>query len=154
VSNALTAVAMPVLPAIGGDALLFGTALVVLVSISLAGRTLLLWQAIERRRRSIAEQTARVEQWTDGAGIDGAGRLRASRLALAEANAQLEGSLWALPAFDRRATTAGLQLAAIRRRVDDWRGENGDGVKQSMSAATGTLELLSAARRLRRVIQR
>jgi hypothetical protein len=149
VSDALSAVSLPSLPAIGSESLLLATALLVLLTISVAGRAMLAWQALERRRATLDETAARLGD--EPIGVE---RAVALRRELAAANIRLEGALWALPAIDQHVATVSGRLAAIRARVDDWRGENGEGVRQSIGAAAGALEVLSAARRLRRVIQR
>jgi len=141
--------AVPVLPAVASEYVLIAAGLTLLIMISVLGRAVLVWQAITRVRQLMDATAARFAE-------DGGGRPRVAegRVRLGDVNARLEAALWSIPTFDNKLLEARARLAGVRQQVTDFDGQDGQGVGRSMGAVVGVLEMLSAGRRLRRVIQR
>jgi hypothetical protein len=133
VIDALTALALPALPALSRDGAMLLTVILALATLVVAGRAVLLFASLRARARAADRLSARLE-----AGLPTA----------------TEHALWSLPSADRRLAVAAAQLAELRAELDAWCGPDGRGVGRTLTGIRGTLRVMNGALRLRRMIQR
>jgi hypothetical protein len=138
------------LPNLTPDAALAATVLAVLITAVVAGRAVLAWLALGRMT---ASSDALVERLDSGRTAL-AERASHVRTGLATTNAAAERALWRLPQIDRRSLSAERRLSQIRAGIDDWRGPDDGGVRQTLGAFRVTLGMIKAANTFRRAINR
>lgn len=91
-------------------------ALIVLVSVVVAGRAYFAWLRLSAMSTVVRYRSERLEQAAASASpLDGA------RTRLAGANVAIERRLWELPRFDDRLARAGARLAVQRADLDKFR---------------------------------
>ncbi|HWH37217.1 MAG TPA: hypothetical protein VNT28_05505 [Candidatus Limnocylindrales bacterium] len=148
--DALTALALPALPALSRDGAMLLTVILALATLVVAGRAVLLFASLRARARAADRLSARLE-----AGLPTLEqRAAAARQRIGELNAATEQALWSLPSADRRLAVAAAQLAELRAELDAWCRPDGRGVGRTLTGIRGTLRVMNGALRLRRMIQR
>jgi hypothetical protein len=136
------------LPRLDGDAALIAAVIVALLTVVVAGRSVLAWQALSARAAAARQRADLLDRGEERLRA----RFEAVRAGAAVVNAATERALWQLPHIDDRVAGLRAALADDRQMLEVLRRDDASALAARIGRVLGTLSLLRRVRDLRRTI--